>query len=95
MTTIEVLEVTKDTIVKTGERFLKVVAVITDGKVKHPRNYGYPLNTPKKVIDKDIANALKLYEQEKATAAANVETEKVETEADKTIEALIGTKITN
>jgi len=95
MSTIEVMRVTKDTIVKTGERFLNVEAVITDGKVKHPRSYGYPLDTPKKVIEADMAKAVKLYDMEKAQAAAAEETVKEDKAADKTIEALNGTKITN
>lgn len=95
MTTIEVLSVTKDTIVKTGERFLNVKAQIVDGKKKHPRNYAYPIDTPKKVIEKELANALDLYEQEKAQAAANEEADKAEAGADKTIEALEGATISN
>lgn len=95
MTTIEIVSIEKDTIVGTGERFLDVRALLTDGKKKYPRNYGYPLNTPKKVIEKDLKAALKLYDDEKATAAAQEEAEATETAADKTIESLKGVSISN
>lgn len=95
MSTIEIIEVKKDTIVKTGERFLDVHAVIVDGKKKLPRNYGFPLDTPKKVIEKELKKALELYEEEKATAEAQAEVQATDEGADKTIESLEGTKFTS
>lgn len=95
MTTIEIVSVEKDTIVATGERFLDVRAVLTDGKKKYPRNYGYPLGTPKKVIEKDLKKALELYDEEKARAAEQAEAVETEASADKTIESLKGVSISN
>lgn len=95
MATIEVINTKKDTIVKTGERFLNVKAVIVDGKKKHPRSWGFPLGTSAKQIEKELQKALDLYELEKAQAAAREETDKADAQADKTIEALEGTKLSN
>jgi len=95
MTTIEVVSATKDTIVKTGERFLNVEAVIVDGKKKHPRNYGFQIGTTDKEVNKALKKALDLYETEKAQAEVRAETDKVEASTDKTIEALQGTTISN
>lgn len=91
--TIQIVSADKDTIVKTGERFLNVQAVITDGKKKLPRNYAFALGTNPKEIEKALKKALDLYVDEKAHAEANAETSKAEATADKTIEALQGTTI--
>lgn len=95
MATIEIVDTYKDTIVKTGERFLNVKAVIVDAKKKHPRNYSFPLDTTAKEINKELKKALDLYETEKAQAAVNADRDEREAKADKTIEALEGTKISN
>lgn len=95
MSKIEVVKVTKDTIVKTGERFLNVQAVIVDGKTKVPRNYAFSLDTTPKGIEQELKKALALYETEKAQAEAREETDKVETKADKTIETLEDLSISN
>jgi len=95
MAIIKIVNTEKDTIVKTGERFLNVQAVIVDGKKKHPRNYAFPLGTPAKEINKELKKALDLYEAEKASAEANAERDEQEAKADKTIEALEGTEISS
>lgn len=95
MATIEILQVVKDTIVKTGERFLNVQAQIVDGKKKHPRNFGFNLETTTDEIEAELEKALLLYEDEKAQAAANAETDKAEANADETIAALEGVSITS
>lgn len=89
--TIQIVSAEKDTIVKTGERFLNVQAVIIDGKKKLPRNYAFALETTPKEIQKALDKALKLYIEEKAQAEANAETNKAEATADKTIDALKST----
>jgi len=93
MSEIKIKEVKKDTIVKTGERFLNVKAEIQDGKTKVARNYSYPLGTTEKEIVKDLKKVLSLYDKEKAQAEAVAETDKAEAKADKTIEALEGVNI--
>jgi len=90
MTTIKIVEALKDTIVKTGERFLNVKTLLTDGKIKLEKNYGYPVDTAVKEIEKDLKKVVTLYDIEKAQAEANAKADKAEAKADKTIEALEG-----
>ena len=98
MTTAKIVKISKDSIVKTGERFLNVIVEITEGKgksaVSHEVVWGYPLTTSKKEIEKDIKKYLKNRKEEKERAEENAQIEAEDKQADKTIEVLSGLEVT-
>ena len=95
MASIQIVEVRKGTIVATGERFLEVLANITDGEQTIPRNFGFSMETTKDDIQAELGKVLELYEQEKVQAEANAERDAEDATADETITALEGLEITS
>lgn len=90
MSTIEIVKVDKGTIVATGERFLEVKALITDGGATVERNYSFAIDATAEAIQAELDKALALYEGEKEQATANAEREAEDATADDTIAALTG-----
>ena len=95
MPTIHIVDITKDSIVKTGERFLNVQTVIKDGEAEIPRNFGFALDSTTEHIQAELQKALQVYEADKAQATENAEQEAAEASADEAIEALKGATITS
>ena len=90
MSTIDIVKVEKGTIVATGERFLDVRALITDGETTVERNYSFAIDTAAEDVKAELAKALDLYEGEKAQAEVNAERDAEDATADDTIAALMG-----
>ena len=91
--TAEIVKITKDMVIKTGERFLNVEILLRDGKTKVEYKRGYPIDTPTKDIKADLQAIVANYEREKETAAAQAELDAQEAQADKTIEEAEGLKV--
>lgn len=82
--TAKIKKIEKDSIVKTGERFLKVEIAIG----KEVINWGYPIDTPEKAIKDDIKKLLKTMTGEKANAGKQAKIDAEDKQADKTIKNL-------
>lgn len=91
--TATIVEVTKQSIVKTGERFLEVEIELKDGKKKVSYKRGYPLETTQKEIAADLKKLVATYQEEKTQAATQAEADKAEAGADATIEAVTGLQV--
>lgn len=90
----------RDKVQKTGEGFIDVEVTYTLGDTTEVCKYGYPLETTRKEIEKDLKAKLKTRQHDRdeavrqeAKAAEVAEVTKAETKADKTVEALEGVKV--
>lgn len=83
---------------KTGDYYMDVEVTYTRGrgaqKVEEVRKYGYPLGTATEEIQADIAKSLETRAAERAQAEAQAADDQAQAEADQTVAALEGMKVT-
>jgi len=91
--TATVVKATKETIVKTGERFLDVEIQLVDGKTKKTFKRGYPYGTTPKEVEKELKQLVKTYELEKEQAVTQATLDEEEAGAEETIEAVQGLQV--
>lgn len=98
--TAEITGVRRDKVQRTGEGFIDVEVTFTLGKETQVLRYGYPLETTRKEIEKDLKAKLATRKAEREQAAKQAEdeaetaeAEKAEKAADKTVNALEGVKV--
>ncbi len=102
MNTAVITKITKETIVKTGERFLDVEIELRGaptrkakkGEVLEVIRWGYPLGTSEKEIKGDLKKLLVTRAEEGKQTEANAELEAEDAQADKTINSIDGLEIT-
>lgn len=82
----EIKSADKGQIVSTGERFIEVTTLF--GK-DIERKFSFPLETTATEIKKEMKAYAKVLDEEMNQAEANVEVDKLETKADKTIKSLV------
>jgi len=96
--TAKITGVTRERHLKTGENYLDVEVTYTRGrgesKVEEVRKYAYPLDTKPEEIEAELAKSLATRQGEREQAEAATEQEAAEAEADATVAALEGMKVT-
>ncbi|MCK4500876.1 hypothetical protein KAU11_10275 [Candidatus Babeliales bacterium] len=92
--TIRIVDVRKDSIRKTGQRFLDVTFEVMLGKkVVDTIKEGFPIDTEAKAIEAAAKAKLKLRGREAGQAVAQKEQDDAEAQADKTIDKLVGVEL--
>lgn len=98
MTKAKIVKISKDKVIKTGERFLNVEVEIVEGtgknKITEKVIWGYPLDTSSQDIEKDIKKHLKNRKEEAVMAEKEAIAEAEEKQADDTIETLSALEVT-